>query len=49
MEVVAHWPVHWGLKYKQPASQLEIEMEMVVHRPVHWGLKHILASQSVGD
>ena len=47
--MVAHWPVHWRLKHKQLASQLEIEVEMVAHWLVHWRLKHILASQSVED
>jgi hypothetical protein len=23
------WPVHWGLKYEQPASLLEIEIKTV--------------------
>jgi hypothetical protein len=49
MEVVAHWPVHWRLKYKQPASQLEIEIMMVALKLVHWGLKYISTGQSVGD
>jgi len=36
METVSYQLVHWELKYKQPASQLEIDIVMVAHKLVHW-------------
>ena len=47
---VFHRPVHWGLKYEQPAGPLEIEIETVsVPLAGPFGIEICAASQSVGD
>ena len=47
---MSSWPVHWGLKYEQLASPLEIEIKTVGVPPAGpLGIEIWAAGRSIGD